>query len=375
MSRHFLFPRLLFATALLGLASESFSRGDEPSAVAVSRPVEREVAETAEFTGRLEAASTVELHARVTGYLVKVHFKAGTQVKKGQLLLEIDPRIYKAMLNKAEAELAVAVAVLKRRQVELARARKLIASKAISQEDFDNIVAAQAEAEVAIKPAQASVEYARLHLDFTQVRAPIDGTIGRPVLTPGNLVQADTMTLATIVQTDPIYVHFNVDERTLLRLRRLGAAGKIKPDSLPLFMGLTDEKGYPHKGIVDSFDNRVDPNTGTISARGRFSNANGLFVPGLFARVRMPLAVKRKMLLVSEEAILNDMGQRYLLIVNDKNVVERRAVTVAGQLGKMRAIEAGLKPEEWVVVRGLKGLRLGVKIKPRRVAMPGSEDR
>jgi len=375
MSHHSLLQPLLFVTVFLSFVGVGSSPGAEPQAVAVSRPVEREVAETAEFTGRLEAATTVDLRARVTGYLDKVLFKGGTKVKKGQLLFEIDPRTYKASLEKAQAELAVAKTAFDRCVIETARARKLLANRAISREDFDKIAAAHAEAVAVLKVAEVKVEAARLQVSFTQVRAPIDGTIGRPLLTPGNLVQADKTTLATIVHTDPMYVRFDVDERTLLRLRRLWAAEKKKPDALPLSVGLADEKGFPHKGIVDGFGIRVHPKTGTLRARGRLANANGLLVPGLFARVRMPLGIKRKQLLVAEEALVNDMGTWYLGVVNDKKVVQRLAVTPGGRHGKMRAIEAGVKPETWVVVRGLEGLKFGATVKPRRVAMPGSEDR
>ncbi len=373
MSYHSLLRPLFLATVFLGFIGAGPSPGKEPQAVAVSRPVEREVADSAEFTGRLEAAVTVDLRARVSGYLEKALFKGGTQVKQGQLLFEIDPRTFKASLDKAEAEFAVAKAVLNRCDAEMARARKLFANKAISREDFDKIAADREEAAARLMVAETKVAAAKLQLSFTQVRAPIDGTIGRPLLTPGNLVQADTTTLATIVRTDPVYVRFGVDERTLLRLRRLWAVEKKKPDALPLLLGLADEKGFPHKGTVEGFGIRVNPDTGTVSARGRFANADGLFVPGLFARVRMPLGSKRKLPLVAEEALLNDMGVWYLLVVNDRNIVERRAVTLAGRHGKMRAIEAGVKPETWVVVRGLEGLKLGTKVKPRRIAMPGSE--
>jgi RND family efflux transporter MFP subunit len=384
MSCRALLQPLLLATVFVGFARIGSSAGDRPHAVAVSRPVQRQVADTLAFTGRLEAAATVDLRARVTGYLEKVFYKAGTQVKKGQLLFEIDPRLARASLNKAEAEFALAKAVLTRCEAEMVRARKLKA--AISREELDKSAAARAEAEAALKVAEAKVAMAKLDLSFTQLRAPIDGTIGRPILTPGNLVQADKTTLATIVSTDPVYVRFDVDERTLLRLRRLRGTDKIKPDALPLVMGLADEKGFPHKGIIDGFGLQVNPAKGTITVRGQFANANGLFVPGLSARVQMPLGISRKLLLVSEGALLKDRAGWYVLLVNDKNVVERRNVTLGERHGKLRAIQAGLKPEAGVVVPGRpfkegnrseaspKDLRAGAKATPRRIAMPGSED-
>jgi multidrug efflux system membrane fusion protein len=335
-------------------------------AVDVRKPVQRAVAEAVNFTGQVEAMSTVELQPRVTGYLQKVHFKAGSQVKKGQLLFEIDARVYQAALDKAKAALALAEAVFTCRDAALQRARKLFAAKAISQEEFAKIVQDRTEAEVAVKLARVNVNRARLDLDFTRITAPIDGKISRSRLTPGNLVVGDTTRLATIVSEGPMYVYFDMDERTLLRYRRLLRESKGKEDKGPIYLGLANEKGYPHKATPDSLGVRLDPAKGTLPVRVLVPNADGIFMPGMFVRVRMQLGKPRSVLLVPEDAVASSKGKKYVLVVNNKNIVERREVTLGGQEEEWRIITEGLKPDEWVVVGGSKGLEPGKTVTPRR---------
>jgi RND family efflux transporter MFP subunit len=336
--------------------------------VDVCLPVQRAVADAVNYTGRVEALATVELQPRVTGYLQKVHFKAGSRVRKGQLLFELDARVYQAALEKAEAALALAEAVFTRRDTDLQRARKLLAAKAISQEDFAKIVQDRTEAAAAVKLARINVKRAQLDLDFTRVTAPIDGKISRSRFTPGNLVVGDTTRLATIVSEGPMYVFFDMDEATLLRYRRLRRDSKVKEDQSPIYLGLAAEKGFPHKGTLDSLGVRVDPAKGTLPVRVLVANTDRIFLPGMFVRVRMPLGKPRSVLLVPEQAVAEAKGKKYLLVVNDKNVVERREVKLGGRDEEWRIITEGLKPDEWVVVGWRKGLQPGKTVNPRRKA-------
>jgi RND family efflux transporter MFP subunit len=372
------FGRLAFVClALLGVSPGVPAGGPAPAPVDVSRPVRRAVRDSADFTGRLQAVERVELRARVTGYLDRVRFDAGTKVKRGQLLFELDPRPLKAQLQKAEAELAVAQAGLKRSEAELARARKLFATRAISREEFDKLAGDQTYAKALVVVAQASVEVARLNLDFTQIRSPISGTIGLGRVTPGNLVLADTTPLATIVSAEPLYVSFDMDERTFLRWRRLGLGRQGKAGRAEVSVGLADERGLPRRATLEAFDNRVDPSTGTIRVRAALPNADGLLVPGLFARVRLEVGGPRHVLLVPKSAVwtrtsaARSGGTASVRVVNDKDVVERRAVKVGRELDGLVVIESGLKPDDWVVLNP-KRAGPGDKVQPRRSAI---EDR
>jgi RND family efflux transporter MFP subunit len=235
-----------------------------------------------DFTGRTEAAATVELRARVTGYLDRVLFKDGAAVKKDEVLFEIDPRPYRAELDRADAALTQAQARRKRAEAEFKRADTLFRNRTMTREEYDKVSADYAEAQAGLRLAEATRDVARLHLDFTKVTAPVSGRIGRRLLDPGNLVKADDTALATLVRPDSLYVYFDVDERTALRLRQ----GKLKA-GLPVAVGLAGEQGFPHRGTVDFVDNRVDAKTGTLRVRAVLANAEGLLMPGLFARVRL----------------------------------------------------------------------------------------
>jgi RND family efflux transporter MFP subunit len=255
-----------------------------------------EVADHADFTGRTEAAVTVEVRARVTGYLVKVAFKDGAEVKQGDLLFEIDPRPYQAELDRANAALAAAEAHLKRADTELKRAKALIERSAMSKEDYDKVVGDVDEARAQVAVARASREVANLNLDFTKVTAPVSGRVGRRLVDSGNVVRADGTMLTTIVGKDPMYVYFDVDERTYLDLRRALRDGKVKAaklEDLPVAVQLANEEGFPHQGKLDFVDNRADPTKGTIRMRAVLPNADGLLVPGLFAQVRLTTADKK----------------------------------------------------------------------------------
>jgi RND family efflux transporter MFP subunit len=347
-----------------------------PHPVTVSRPARREAAPYQDYTGRTEAASSVNLRARVTGYLTKVAFKEGSEVKQGDLLYEIDPRPYQAELTKAEANLAVAETHLKRAEADAARVKTQLGKGVVSREDYDKIVGDRDEAAAGVAAAKAVRELARLNLDFTKVSAPVGGRIGRLLVDPGNIVKADETVLATIVSKDPMYAYFDMDERTVLELRQAIASGKTKAakaDELSVAIGLANKEGFSLTAKIDFVNNSVDPNTGTLRVRAVLPNAEGLLLPGMFVRVRMTFGPPRAVLVVPEEAILDDQRRMYVLVVNDRNKAERRPVTLGQLDGNMRIIEKGLGAEDWVVIAGLKALHPGDSVEPRKKAPPARE--
>jgi RND family efflux transporter MFP subunit len=362
---------LLAGAGATGLAADP---AVAPPEVRVSQPLVREVADYEDFTGRTEAALQVELRARVSGYLDKVLFKDGADVKKGDVLFEIDPRPYQAELEKAEARLALSEAQLKRAEVDFKRATALLARQAITREEFEKFAADRAMAELEVRAVKAACDVAKLNLAFTKVLAPIDGRISRRFLDAGNLVKADETALGTVVSLDPMYVYFDVDERTALRMRRAAREGKAKEATgVQVAMGLADEKGFPHRGKVDFADTRVDPKTGTLRMRAVLPNPEGLLVPGLFVRVRLTTSEPYKALLVPERAIEASVLPRQgsLFVVNEKNVLESRRVKLVGRYDGMRVmIQRGLEEEDWVVLDRSEKLRPGMTVKPRKVAMP-----
>jgi RND family efflux transporter MFP subunit len=252
--------------------------------------------EAADFTGRTEAPVTVDVRARVTGYLAKAAFKEGAEVKQGDALFEIDPRPYQAEVARTDAALAAAEAHVKRAEIDFKRAKALLDRSAISREEYDKLAGDLDEAKALVVVAKASRDIASLNLSFTKVAAPIAGRVGRRLVDPGNIVKADETTVTTIVGDDPMYVYFDMDERTYLSLRQAMRDGKIKVakmDDLPVAVGLANEDGFLHKGKIDFVDNRVDAAKGTIRVRVVLPNADGLLVPGLFARVRLTMPDKK----------------------------------------------------------------------------------
>jgi membrane fusion protein, multidrug efflux system len=371
------------AGALIGCGAGSPPVADTPPPpVTVSQPVVRDVTDHDDYEGRIAAAQKVEMRARARGHLKKINFQDGQMVKAGSLLFEIDPRQHEVTLSSAEAQLAAAQGSMDFAKSEYARVRRLAQSRAASQEELEVWTAKQGVAQGDVLKSKATIAQAKLDLDFTKVTAPIDGKISRSQVDVGNLVNAgggETL-LTTVMSVDPMHVYFNVDERSLLRYRKDfrkqkdadGAEPPIKDLKIPVFVALEGESGYPHKGVIDFADNRVNPSTGTIQVRGVLSNAKRLFDDGMRARVRIPVSDPHKVIMVTERAVATEQGLKFVYVVNDKNLVERRDVTLDRAVDGLQVIRDGLKPDDWVVVNGIQRVRDGIEVEPRRAPMPGA---
>jgi RND family efflux transporter MFP subunit len=346
-----------------------------PPAVTVSRPAQQPVTDYLYMTGNTQAVDQVQLEARVEGFLTSIHFKDGDYVKKGDLLFLIEPDMYKAKVQLAEGQLAAAQAQLLRAGQEYDRQLSLLKQNATSKSEVEKWKAERDAAEANIVEAKASLELSKINLGYTRVNAPFDGRMDRHLVTPGNLVGAGKPTaLANITRMDPIYAYFTLNERDLVRLMektREKRQADYKETVGSVFAGIEGGEAYPYEGRFDFISTGLDPNTGTILLRAVFSNpmtASGVptLVPGMFVRLRIPIAVREKALLVSERALGVDQGGRYLLVVNDKDIVEQRPVKVGADVKGMRVIEEGLKADDWVVVSGLQRARPGAKVTPAK---------
>ncbi|HEY3789539.1 MAG TPA: efflux RND transporter periplasmic adaptor subunit [Urbifossiella sp.] len=371
---------MMFALALGCQRGPAPAPAAAPPVVPVSLPVQRQVTEFVEYTGRTDAVESVGIRARVTGYLVKAPFKEGSEVKKNDLLFEIDPRPYKAQLDQAKSQVAVNEATLKFSQATYERAKATFDKGAGSKQDVDQAKAAVDESAARVDAAKFSVKLYQINLDFTEIRSPISGQISRYYYTKGNLINQDQTLLTTVVTVDPMYAYFDVDERTVLRVRTAINQGKIKAradgEDLPVLMGLEGEDGYPHQGSIDFVNNVVNPSTGTIAVRGVFKNEkppNGrrLLSPGMFVRIRLPIGPPHPALLVVDRALGSDQGLKYLYVVNADNKLEyRRVKTGALEDDGLRVIEEGVKANDRVVVGALPQLRPQMLVDPEATAMP-----
>jgi multidrug efflux system membrane fusion protein len=347
-----------------------------PPAVTVAPVLERDINEWDEFTGRLQAVDQVEIRPRVSGYIRRVTFPEGKEVRKGEILFEIDPRPYQADLARAEAQLEQARTASELAAREVARAQRMVAVKAISQEEFDSRTSAQANGLASVRAAEAAVQTARLNLGWTQVRSPIAGRVSNAEVTAGNLVQAGPPTatlLTTVVSLDPIYAYFEGDEQTYLKytsLARSGARPSSRDVRNPIYMGLANENGeFPHKGYVDFVDNRLDPETGTIRARAVFSNKDRLFTPGLFARMKLVGSGRYHAALVLDRAIGTDQDKKFVLVLKPDKTVEYRSVQPGRLVDGLRVVSSGLKGGEQIVINGLQRVRPGMKVTPTVASM------
>jgi RND family efflux transporter MFP subunit len=348
-----------------------------PISVTVSYPVERDVTDYADFTARITAVQSVDIRSRVTGYLHKMAFKEGSEVKAGDLLFLVDPRPYKAQLDQAQGQVDLQKASLKVAKITLARdlAINRRVANAISQQQIDQEAATVEEEEARVRASEQAKEVSALNHEFTRVVSPIDGQISRYYLTLGNLVNADQTLLTTVVSVDPMYAYFDMDEATVQRLRRSAREGRARSAEVPAWpvsLGLATEEGFPHQGTINFADNQVNPQTGTLRVRGVFSNKDESLTAGYFARVRIPTGRPHGALLVSDRALDNDQGQKVLYVLNDRDEVVSRPVRVGALHDGLRAIEDGLRPGERVIVSGLLQVRPGVIVEPKRVPMPTS---
>jgi multidrug efflux system membrane fusion protein len=344
-----------------------------PVPVKTTLPQTRQVLDWDEYTGHVEAMETVEIRARVSGYLEQVGFEDGAKIKKGDLLFVIDQRGYLTELKRAEAELQRTRTKLELAENDLKRAERLRQSKAISDEEYDSRSKGLAESTATLHSAETAVEMAKLNLDFTQVRSPIDGRIGRELITVGNLVNADQTLLTTIVSTDPMYVYVDADERSILKYRRLtagGLRGQNGKANIVAQLGLIDETGYPHTGYIDYVDPRMDAATGTLRVRAVFPNPKELLSPGLFARIRIHGGNPHPALLIPGRAVVTDQDQNYVWVAKADGSVDYRKVRLGRLFGTFRTVEQGLGKNDAVVVDGIAKLRPGTRVKPEPITVP-----
>jgi membrane fusion protein, multidrug efflux system len=350
-----------------------------PPAVTVSQPVVRDVVEWDEYQGRMDAVDMVEVCARVTGYLQSINFKDGAEVRQGDLLFVIDPRPYQADLDRAEADLQQAQTRFELASNELARGERLLKARAISEEEADSRSKGERTSAAAIQSARAAVEMAQLNMEYTRVTAPISGRIGRKLITEGNLVNgnlAQSTLLTTIVSLDPIYCYFDADERAIIKYQQLAREGRgddIRDGKMACRLELAGETGFPHQGVLDFVDNRVDSATGTLRVRGVFANPDRSLQPGFFARVRVPGSAKYSALLVPDQAVGADQGQKFVYAVDDRNTVEYKIVDLGPMIDGLRVVRAGLLSNDWIVVNGLMSVRPGAKVNPSRAAIASSK--
>jgi RND family efflux transporter MFP subunit len=341
---------------------------NKPPIVTVSHPIESEIVDSYFFEGYTAAVSTVDIRARVTGYLSKIYFQDGQDLEEGAPLFLIDPRPYQASLEQAQAELGQVQAQLRRLDADLARAEKLVVKRTISQEEYDRTAADRAEAVANVNARKAAIEQADLNLHFAAIKAPISGRVSRTQVTVGNLVAANETLLTTIVSVEPIYAYWDVDEPTVLKLQKMIREGNLesaRETKAKVFLGLDIDEGYPHQGIIDFIENRVDPKTGTLKIRGLFPNKDRILSPGLHARIRLPVGKPYKALTITERAIGTSQGQKFVYVVNDKNRVVQRNVKLGSLHNRMRVIIEGLKPQERVIINGLQRVRDGVPVDPQ----------
>lgn len=353
----------------------------EALVVPVSKPVRREVTDYVDYTGRTAAINSVDIRPRVTGYLMKMPFKEGSEIKAGALLFEIDPRPYQALVDQAQAQVTLNSARLRLARANNTRAKTVAAREpgAFSQQELETYQAQEIEADAAVKAAQATLAVYKLNRSFCEVIAPIDGQTSRYYYTLGNLVNQDQTTLTSIVSLDPMYAYFDMDERTVLRVRKGINEGTIivppNTEQVPVYMALEGEKDYPHRGHFNFINNQVNPNTGTITVRGVFDNpkpdkGRRLLAPGMFVRIRVPIGLPHQAMLVADRAIGSDQGLKFVFVVDQDNQVQYRRVTIGPLEDDGLRVVAGVSPDDWVVVGALPQVRPLMQVELDKMDMP-----
>ncbi|MGA7439545.1 MAG: efflux RND transporter periplasmic adaptor subunit [Luteibacter sp.] len=371
------YPSVLAAVMLplaLGLTAcgKPAANASAPAAeVDVAQVIHKSVAEWQTYSGRLQAIERVDIRAQVPGTIVKVYFKDGQRVKKGDPLFLIDPRPYIAAADRAAAQVAAAKARAVFTTADYARAQKLLAGNAISKRDFDDRSNAALTATADVKAAQAALEVAKVDLGYTAITAPVDGKVSRAERTLGNIVAAgySSPSLTTVVSISPIYADFDVDEQTYLEY-----LSQVGQRDVPVHLGLASETGTPRIGKVASVDNQLNSSTGTIRVRATFENADGAMVPGLFARVSVGAGQAHPALLIDDRAISTDQAKKYVLVVDDKNKAQYREITLGNLVDGLRIVDTGLKPGERIIVNGFQRVHPGDTVTPKVVPMSGEND-
>ncbi|MFZ4833526.1 efflux RND transporter periplasmic adaptor subunit [Rouxiella sp. Mn2063] len=366
----------LFVTLLSGCDnSVAQNAPPPPPAVSVADVIIKPISQWDNFNGRIEAVQSVQLRPRVSGYIDKVNYTEGQEVKKGQVLFTIDDRTYRAALEQAQAELARARNQANLTHSESGRTEKLIGTQAVSTEVWEQRKAAAAQAQSDVLAAQAQLDVAQLNLDFTRVTAPIDGRASRALITAGNLVTAgdSASVLTTLVSLNTVYVYFDVDEETFLRYQAQARNGQpvATPGSkLPVQVGLAGETGYPHSGYVDFTDNQLNAGTGTIRMRAVLDNSQRLFTPGLFARVQMPGSAQFDATLINDKAVLTDQDRKYVYVVDKDGKAQRRDVELGRLYSGLRIVKKGLVSGDKVIVDGVQKVFMpGMPVSAKPVAM------
>ena len=377
---HLTVPGVMLLSALLVGCDEGVAQNAAPQAPVVSAAdvVVKSISQWDSFNGRIEAVESVQLRPRVSGYIDKVNYADGEEVKKGEVLFTIDDRTYRAALEQAQATLARAKTQASLARSEANRTDKLVNTNLVSREEWEQRRAAATQAQADIRAAQAAVDAAQLNLDFTKVTAPIDGRASRALITSGNLVTAgdSASVLTTLVSQKTVYVYFDVDESTYLHYQSLARSGQGASSNhlaLPVEIGLVGEEGYPHQGKVEFLDNQLTPSTGTIRMRALLDNAQRQFTPGLFARVRLPGSAEFNATLIDDKAVLTDQDRKYVYVVDKEGKAQRRDITPGRLADGLRIVQQGLKPGDRVIVDGLQKVFMpGMPVNAKTVAMTAS---
>ena len=378
MDRRRFFPAA-FKVGLLALAGlgvfgceqKQASQAPPPPTVTVAKPIKKEIVEWLYFTAQTQAVDTVTITPRVTGYIDNITFKEGDIVHFGDLLFVIDPRPYKAALDQAKGQLEQALAQQKLDNANLERAQDLLNKNVIAKQDYDTTAAQKYVADATVVADQAAVEAAQLNLDFTQIRSPIHGRIGVQLVNRGNLVQANTTQLTTLVSIDPIYAYFYVDEAAVMQYRQAVKAGKW-PNAgqpLPVWLHLETEEGYPHQGVVDFVSNAFDPSTSTLQLRGRFPNLDGYLLPGAFGTVRIAGTPRFEGTLIADRAIGTDQNQKYVVVVQPDGLTKYQTVETGPIADGLRVIRSGLSGDETIIVEGIGKVRPNIKVNAQPTEM------
>jgi multidrug efflux system membrane fusion protein len=375
---------LTLATFSIGCSTNSAAQHAPPPPphVTVAKVISRDVTEWDEFTGRLQAVDTVDVRPRVSGYVAAVRFVEGAMVRRGDLLFQIDPRPFQAEVDRLRAELARARATAQRAESELRRADRLSAENAIASEERDRRASFAQESSAQTAAVEAGLRAAELNLEFTQITSPIDGRVGRAIVTQGNLVSSgpgEATLLTTVVSLDPVYAYFDADEQIFLKYAAGGGTDarsrRRRSSAFPIRMALANEEGFPREGRLDFLDNQVDGATGTIRGRAVFRNTDGLLTPGLFVRLRLAGTGSYDGLLIQDRAVGTDLSKKFVYVVGPQQEIEYRAVTLGPMVDGLRVVRSGLAAGEPVVINGLQRVRPGVQVTPVVVDMeaPGSD--